>query len=93
MAIASAMTTTTTNATSGKVKEGLKNVSSFGGKKKMTVNDEIPSYVAGESPPSSSTTAELTATKSKAGPVGLVARGPRGGGGIPDDGGGKTTGR
>ena len=40
----------------------------------------------------SSTTAESTATASKAGPVRVVARGPRGGGGIPDDGGGKASG-
>ena len=90
MAIATA--TTTTKAASSRVEEGSKDVGSFGGKKKTAANDDIPSDVAGESPPLSSTMAESTATPLKAGPAGVVARGPRGGGGIPDDGGGKAAG-
>ena len=84
--------TMTTKAASGGVKEGLKDVGSFGGKKKMAANNDIPSDVAGESPPSSSTMAELTATALKAGPARVVAWGPRGSGGIPDNGGGKAAG-
>jgi hypothetical protein len=53
-----ATATTTTKATSGGVEEGSKDVGSFGGKKKTAANDDIPLDVAGESPPSSSTTAE-----------------------------------
>jgi hypothetical protein len=70
--------TTTMKAASGGVEEGSKDVGSFGRKKKTAVNDDIPSDVARESPPSSLTTAESTATVSKAGPAGVVARGPRG---------------
>jgi hypothetical protein len=88
-----ATATTTMKAASGGVKEGSKDVDSFGGKKKTAANDDIASDVAGESPPSSSTTAELTVTASKAGLTGVVARGPRGGGGIPDYEGGKAAGK
>ena len=74
-----ATATMTTKAVSGGVEEGSKDVGSFGGKKKTNANDDIPSDVAGESSPSSSMTAESTATTSKAGPARVVARGPRGG--------------
>jgi hypothetical protein len=78
-----ATATTTTKAASGGVEEDAKDVGSFGGKKKTAANNDIPSDVAGESPPSSSTTAESPATALKAGPTGVVVRGPRGGGGLP----------
>jgi hypothetical protein len=74
-----------TKAASGGVEEGLKYVSSFD--KKMALNNDIPLDVAGESPPLSSRTAELTTTASKAGPAGAVTRGPRGVNSIPEDGG------
>ena len=72
------MAMTSTKATSGRVEEGSNDVGSFGGKKKTAANGDIPLDIAGESPPLSLTTAESTATASKAGPAGLVARGPRG---------------
>ena len=90
-AVATAMTTT--KATSGGVEEDLKDVGSFSGKKKTAANDDISSDVAGESPPSSLTMAESTATASKAGPAGMVAQGSRGAVASPDDGGGKAVGR
>ena len=90
MAIAKA--TTTTKAMSGGVEEGSKDVGSFGRKKKTAANDGIPSDVARESPPLSSTMAESTATTLKAGPARVVARGPRGDGGILDNGGVKAAG-
>ena len=85
-------TATTTKAVSDGAEEGSNDVGSFGGKKKTAVNDDIASDAAGESPPSSLMMAESTATALKAGPAGVVARGPRGGGGITDDRGGKAVG-
>ena len=85
--------TTMMKAASGGIEEGSKDVGSFSGKKKTAANDDIPLDVAGKSPPSSSTTAELTVTASKAGPARVVVQGPRGGSSIPDDGGGKAAGR
>ena len=88
-----AAATTTTKAASGGVEEGSKDVGSFGGKKKTAANDDIPSDVARESPSLSSTSTKWTAATSKASPAGVVVRGPRGSGGIPDNRGGKAAGR
>ncbi len=55
-----AAATKRTKATSGGVEEAVKDVDSFGRKKKTAANDDIPSDVAGESLPSSLTTADLT---------------------------------
>ena len=71
-------TATTMKAVSDGAEEGSNDVGSFGGKKKTAVNDDIASDAAGESPPSSLMMAESTATALKAGPAGVVARGPRG---------------
>jgi hypothetical protein len=87
-----ATATTTTKAAFGGVEEGSKDVGSFGGKKNTATNNDIALDVTGESPPLSLTTEESTATALKASPAGVVAWGPRGGSGIPDNGGGKAAG-
>ena len=56
--MAIAMVTKTMKAASGGVKEGSKDVGSFGKKKKTAANNDIPLDVTGESPPLSLTMEE-----------------------------------